>query len=129
MTFKEGGCLIKFNLLCKWQFMSTRWLLFRHGFLLNQSDHKHNLDCMFILKVARRLKLKNLPECYEMSGGGMVEHMACHGDTVAFPVPRVTAFSDSCNFSFAGIKSHYLRYIEEEEKKQGNKKISNIYLS
>ncbi|XP_053374102.1 tRNA N6-adenosine threonylcarbamoyltransferase, mitochondrial-like [Mercenaria mercenaria] len=70
-------------------------------------------------KVARRMKLKNLPECYDMSGGAMMEHMAKQGDIEAIPAPDVSFAQRSCNFSFSGIKSHYIRNIEQEEAKQG----------
>ncbi|KAL4222210.1 putative tRNA N6-adenosine threonylcarbamoyltransferase [Mactra antiquata] len=70
-------------------------------------------------KVARRLKLKNLPQCNGLSGGGMIELLARDGDIEAIPAPNVHSDQNASSFSFAGIKSQYLRYIEEEEIKQG----------
>ncbi|XP_052798878.1 tRNA N6-adenosine threonylcarbamoyltransferase, mitochondrial-like [Mya arenaria] len=70
-------------------------------------------------KVARRMKLKNLPQCYGKSGGASIELMAQQGDPDMFEAPHVYTKSRSCNFSFAGMKAHYCTYIEQEEKKQG----------
>lgn len=71
------------------------------------------------LQVARRLKLKNLRECSSMSGGGMIEQLARQGNREVFHAPDVTLNVQTCNFSFSGIKSQYIRYIEEEEQKEG----------
>lgn len=70
-------------------------------------------------KVARRLKLKTLPQCEGLSGGAMIELMAKGGDPDKFFTPNVMPHVKSCNFSFAGLKSTYLNYIEEAEKQQG----------
>ncbi|KAH3715962.1 hypothetical protein DPMN_058678 [Dreissena polymorpha] len=70
-------------------------------------------------KVARRLKLKTLPECTGKSGGAMIEHLSRCGNRDTFNAPDVFFKKRSCNFSFHGIKSHYMRYILEEESKQG----------
>ncbi|XP_060561727.1 tRNA N6-adenosine threonylcarbamoyltransferase, mitochondrial-like [Ruditapes philippinarum] len=69
-------------------------------------------------KVARRMKLKNLPECYNMSGGAMVEHIAKQGDIEKFPPLEILSGNRSCNFSFSGMKTHYMRLIENKEKEQ-----------
>lgn len=80
-------------------------------------------------KVARSLKLKNLKECYGLSGGASVELVAQNGDPNAFSFPQVMVKSADCNFSFAGIISLMHSYIADCEKKQniqGDGVISNV---
>ena len=69
--------------------------------------------------MARKLKLKALPQCAGMSGGAMIELLAQEGDRDVFIAPDVSLNVQTCNFSFSGIKSQYMRYIEEEEKREG----------
>ena len=54
-----------------------------------------------------------------MSGGAMIELLAQEGDRDVFIAPDVSLNVQTCNFSFSGIKSQYMRYIEEEEKREG----------
>lgn len=70
-------------------------------------------------KVARRLKLKNLPECYGLTGGASIELIAKKGNMEVFKIPQILRQRNDCNFSFSGLRSAYQNYIEEEEKKQG----------
>ena len=71
------------------------------------------------LQLARQLKLKNLPECDGLSGGASVEKIAKRGDHVAFRIPDIMSAYPDCNFSFSGLHSSYIQYVEREEKKQG----------
>lgn len=80
-------------------------------------------------KVARSLKLKNLAECYGLSGGASVELIGQKGDPNAFSFPQVMPKSADCNFSFAGISSLMHRYIatcETKENIQGDGVLSNV---
>ncbi|XP_014664381.1 PREDICTED: probable tRNA N6-adenosine threonylcarbamoyltransferase, mitochondrial isoform X1 [Priapulus caudatus] len=72
-------------------------------------------------KVARRLKLKNLPECDGMSGGESVERVARRGDPHKFVdrYPATMSKYRDCNFSFSGMKTTTMRLIEREEEKHG----------
>jgi tRNA A37 threonylcarbamoyltransferase TsaD len=54
-----------------------------------------------------------------MSGGAMVEHIAKQGDIEKFPPLEILSGNRSCNFSFSGMKTYYMRLIENEEKEQG----------
>ncbi|KAL1512508.1 hypothetical protein ABEB36_002090 [Hypothenemus hampei] len=68
-------------------------------------------------KMARRMKLKNLPEFATMSGGMAVEVAASKADN---PLqydfkPPMSAYKD-CNFSFAGIKNVCLHHLIKEER-------------
>lgn len=68
-------------------------------------------------KMARRLKLKNIPEYSTLSGGQAMELAASKADN---PLeynfnPPMLHYKD-CTFSFAGIKNVCLRHILQEEK-------------
>lgn len=71
-------------------------------------------------KVARRLKLHNLPEYKNMSGGAAIE-MAATGvvvdRTYNFPLPL--AARRDCQFSFAGLKNSAQRAIKNDELELG----------
>ena len=72
-----------------------------------------------MFKVARRLKLKNLPLCTGLSGGRAIELAARDGNIHAFNcIPVMSQLAD-CNFSFAGIKAWALRTVEKDEEKYG----------
>lgn len=68
-------------------------------------------------KMARRLKLRNLPEYSTLSGGQAMELAATKADNpleYKFNIPMLQ-YKD-CTFSFAGIKNVCLRHILNEEK-------------
>ena len=70
-------------------------------------------------KTARELKLKNVPECYGLSGGASVDLMARSGDPTAFELVHVMTREADCNFSFCGLKENFRRTIKREEEKHG----------
>lgn len=70
-------------------------------------------------QVSRRLKLPNLSQCQGMSGGQAVEHMAQTGDPNTFELKHYAANTQSCDFSFAGMESTFLKLIADEELKYG----------
>lgn len=84
--------------------------------------------CAFNFQIARRLKLQNLPECYEMSGGQAVDFMANGGDPNAYAFPNSLTQYRDCNFAFSGYASFATSTIEEEEEKFGAYLI-RIYIS
>ncbi|CAG9768547.1 unnamed protein product [Ceutorhynchus assimilis] len=67
-------------------------------------------------KLARRMKLKNLPEYATLSGGQAIELAASKAtNPLQFEFkPPMSAYKD-CTFSFAGIKNICTRYIIKEE--------------
>ncbi|XP_049822164.1 tRNA N6-adenosine threonylcarbamoyltransferase, mitochondrial isoform X2 [Aethina tumida] len=68
-------------------------------------------------KMARRMKLKNVPEYSKLSGGQAVELAAAKADDplqFKFTTPML-AYKD-CNFSLAGIKNQVFRHIVQQEK-------------
>ncbi|KAH1001582.1 tRNA N6-adenosine threonylcarbamoyltransferase, mitochondrial [Dendroctonus ponderosae] len=71
-------------------------------------------------KMARRMKLRNLPEYYELSGGQAIELAASKADDpLQFPfTPPLLQYKD-CKFSFAGAKNVCKYYIEKEELSKG----------
>lgn len=69
------------------------------------------------LQTARQLKLKNLPQCQEISGGAAIELLARDGNPKKFAFPQVMTRIPDCNFSFAGIKFNAKKLIEAEETK------------
>lgn len=68
---------------------------------------------------ARRLKLRNIPECATMSGGRAIEHLAVKGDPHAFEFPTPMWKYRDCTFSFSGLKNALKRNIENLEKQYG----------
>lgn len=77
---------------------------------------KHNSPGEVLDKIARRLKLQNLPECYEMSGGQAIEYMAQGGDPSVYPFPNSMTHHRDCDFSFSGYSSFATSAIEEVEQ-------------
>ncbi|XP_069996460.1 tRNA N6-adenosine threonylcarbamoyltransferase, mitochondrial [Penaeus vannamei] len=75
-------------------------------------------------KGARRLKLRNIPECSSMSGGQAIEHLAREGNPRAYDFPTPMWKYRDCTFSFAGLKHSLLKLItkleEEYEVEGGN---------
>ncbi|XP_072940759.1 tRNA N6-adenosine threonylcarbamoyltransferase, mitochondrial-like [Epargyreus clarus] len=68
-------------------------------------------------KVARRLKLRNVPEYSQMCGGQAIEiaaSKATNPHMFQLPLP-LTEFRD-CNFSFSGIKSSALYQLFRKER-------------
>ncbi|KAL1482421.1 hypothetical protein MTO96_033805 [Rhipicephalus appendiculatus] len=70
-------------------------------------------------KVARRLKLHNLPECRLISGGAAIELLARGANPHAFPFPEPMMDYRSCDFSFSGLKNSVYREIIRLEKQHG----------
>lgn len=70
-------------------------------------------------KIARRLKVHNLPECRRLSGGAAVELLARGADSQAFPFPEPLTAYRTCDFSFSGLKNSVYREIQRLEKLHG----------
>lgn len=70
-------------------------------------------------KVARRLKLHNLPECRLISGGAAIELLARGANPHAFPFPEPMMDYRNCDFSFSGLKNSVFREIIRLEKQHG----------
>lgn len=71
-------------------------------------------------KIARRLKLRNLPEYAWLSGGRSIEQAAMSSDNPRkydFPLP-LSHYRD-CQFSFAGLKNTATRHILQQERELG----------
>lgn len=80
-----------------------------------------DLSCLFKLyfQGARRLKLRNIPECAVMSGGQAIEHLAAKGDPHVFEFPTPMWKYKDCTFSFSGLKNSLLKLIQRLEKEYG----------
>lgn len=68
-------------------------------------------------KIARRMKLRNLPAYEWLSGGQAIETAATHSknpDRFQFPLPL--ARQRNCLFSFAGLKNTAKRHIDRVER-------------
>lgn len=71
-------------------------------------------------KIARRLRLRLLPEYATANGGHAIEmaaRLACNPERFEFPLPL--ARQRNCQFSFAGIKNNARRHIEQAERTAG----------
>ncbi|XP_018574703.1 probable tRNA N6-adenosine threonylcarbamoyltransferase, mitochondrial [Anoplophora glabripennis] len=70
-------------------------------------------------KLARRMKLKNIPEYSQLCGGQAIEKAALKADDplrYKFTIPLLQ-YKD-CNFSFSGIKNQLLLQLFSEEKEE-----------
>lgn len=68
-------------------------------------------------KIARRLKLRNLPDYAWVSGGQAVEQAArLSNDPKKFDFPLPLSHYRDCQFSFAGLKNTATRHIWQQEK-------------
>ncbi|XP_045130795.1 probable tRNA N6-adenosine threonylcarbamoyltransferase, mitochondrial isoform X3 [Portunus trituberculatus] len=76
----------------------------------------HALTVRMVEKGARRLKLRNIPECATMSGGQAIEHLAVRGDPHAFEFPTPMWKYRDCTFSFSGLKNAVKRITENLEE-------------
>lgn len=87
--------------------------------LLGQSTDEAPGDTLD--KVARRLHLKNHPECSTMSGGQAIEFLAHMGNrhNFLFKTPMGQVFD--CNFSFAGLRNQVSMAIDKKELEEGVK--------
>ncbi|XP_013189336.1 tRNA N6-adenosine threonylcarbamoyltransferase, mitochondrial-like [Amyelois transitella] len=68
-------------------------------------------------KVARQMKLRNLPEYSKISGGQAVELAASKASNPhIFKLPLPLAEYKDCNFSFNGLKTAVLLHLHRKEK-------------
>ena len=72
------------------------------------------------LQTARRLKLRNISEFSELSGGRAIEILAQSGNPQHYDLVSVMSQQADCNFSFSGLKSAIGLIIESEEERQGS---------
>ncbi|XP_045615500.1 tRNA N6-adenosine threonylcarbamoyltransferase, mitochondrial isoform X1 [Procambarus clarkii] len=80
-------------------------------------------------KGARRLKLRNIPECSSMSGGHAIEYLASSGNPRAYEFPTPMGKYRDCSFSFSGLKHSLVKVIsklEEEYEVEGGRIIPPI---
>ncbi|XP_063839617.1 tRNA N6-adenosine threonylcarbamoyltransferase, mitochondrial-like [Ostrinia nubilalis] len=67
-------------------------------------------------KVARKMKLRNLPEYAKMSGGEAVERAAAKATNPhIFKLPLPLADYKDCNFSFNGLKTSVFLHLKKKE--------------
>ncbi|XP_024943682.1 probable tRNA N6-adenosine threonylcarbamoyltransferase, mitochondrial isoform X2 [Cephus cinctus] len=82
-------------------------------------------------KVARRSKLHNIPDFYDICSGAALEIAATRAtDPEQFYFPPSLCQYRNCNFSFAGIKSRAIYHLIKEEKRHnivGDSIIPDIY--
>ncbi|XP_044004034.1 probable tRNA N6-adenosine threonylcarbamoyltransferase, mitochondrial [Aphidius gifuensis] len=68
-------------------------------------------------KVARKLKIFNLPQYRDKNGGAVIEHAAkFSNDPLQFEFPVPMPHYRDCNFSFSGIKNTVNTIIWRQEK-------------
>ncbi|KAM3962360.1 tRNA N6-adenosine threonylcarbamoyltransferase, mitochondrial [Aphomia sociella] len=71
-------------------------------------------------KVARRLKLKNIPNYSLMAGGKAIETAAQNAtNPFQFEFPLPLARHRDCNFSFSGLKDFIIRLLMKKESEHG----------
>uniref|UniRef100_A0A8C8S328 N(6)-L-threonylcarbamoyladenine synthase n=1 Tax=Pelusios castaneus TaxID=367368 RepID=A0A8C8S328_9SAUR len=70
-------------------------------------------------KVARRLSLTKHPECYNMSGGKAIEHLARQGNRMHYELRAPMKHHANCNFSFSGLQLGATKIIVQKEKEEG----------
>lgn len=91
----------------------------------------HNAPGEILDKVARKLKLNNIPEFHGMNGGLAIETAARKATDInqfTFGDP-MKAYQD-CQFSFSGLSGQCMKYIKEQEEKYNitaDKIIPDVY--
>nr|XP_012154162.1 PREDICTED: probable tRNA N6-adenosine threonylcarbamoyltransferase, mitochondrial isoform X2 [Megachile rotundata] len=78
----------------------------------------HALTARMKEKIARRLRLRNIPEFRTLNGGSAIEYAASKAtdiDQFTF-LPILTQYRN-CNFSFSGLLNKCKMYIASEEEK------------
>lgn len=85
----------------------------------HQLAYVGNYSHSHLLQVARRLRLHNCSQYRNSSGGAAIEDMAQNGNPFAFLFSAPLQSYKNCNFSFSGMKSQAMRYIETEERRYG----------
>ena len=60
-----------------------------------------------------------MPEYRCLSGGAAIEDAARRGNFSAYTFPEPLLSQLNCNFSFAGLKSHLMRFIAAQEQIHG----------
>lgn len=82
-------------------------------------------------KIARKLKLRNIPEFSKLCGGQAIELAASRATNVnQFRFVPMMPRRRDCNFNFGGIYSHCNDYIEQqqqEHKIEGDMLIPDVY--
>lgn len=82
-------------------------------------------------KVARRMKLRNIPEYSKICGGQAIELAAQKSTNLSqFEFPLPLAKYRNCNFSFSGLKDSTIRKLEEKEVEHnvmGDELIPEVY--
>ncbi|XP_066601359.1 tRNA N6-adenosine threonylcarbamoyltransferase, mitochondrial [Prorops nasuta] len=82
-------------------------------------------------KIARQLKLTNMPEYSTLSGGQAIENAAKKAtDPKQFIFSSTMNSYKNCMFSFSGIRNNATRFILREEKAyniEGDKVIPSVY--
>ncbi|XP_043104002.1 probable tRNA N6-adenosine threonylcarbamoyltransferase, mitochondrial isoform X2 [Puntigrus tetrazona] len=73
-------------------------------------------------KIARRLSLRNHPDCLTLSGGQAIELLAKEGDQLAFHFTSPMEKLYNCNFSFAGFQRQVTMEIMKKETEEGIEK-------
>jgi N6-L-threonylcarbamoyladenine synthase len=73
-------------------------------------------ECMD--KIARMLKLINLKQFQNMSGGQAIEEAArmCKEPTAKYYFPLMLKYYRDCQFSFAGLKNTTMRHLRREKR-------------
>lgn len=69
-------------------------------------------------KIARRLKIRNIPDFEKKNGGQAIEEAArlCKNPTDKYKFPLMMTRYRDCQFSYAGMKNVAKRFIEQEER-------------
>lgn len=74
----------------------------------------------FFFQIARRLKLMNIPEFSQMSGGQALEAAASKAtDPTKFVFQNIMTQQRDCQFSFSGVYNQCMRHINKQEAQFG----------
>lgn len=91
----------------------------------------HNSPGEILDKIARRLKLHNLPEFKNMNGGQAIEAAASKASNIdQFPFNNSMIYHRDCQFSFSGLFeqcTNYIKYEEQQHNITADKIIPDVY--
>ena len=71
--------------------------------------------------IMAMIKLSNMEEFANVSGGRAIETLARRGNVRAYPQVHPMSKYRDCSFSFSGLKQTYLKHILNAEAKHGKK--------
>ena len=76
---------------------------------------------MFVFQLARRLKLRNLPNIGNMCSGAAIEKLAKNGDHLRYEFNLPMQHYKNAKMCFSSITTNFIKLAVDLEQKEGKK--------